>query len=100
MADVFAYLDGFGASGGGAGGTLTVMAPANITVTIFKDGKTKAKNAGTSGVAVFKGLEAGTWTITITGDGKTAQKTVTITTDYSTAISFNTIPEFTYTGTF
>ena len=100
MADVFAYLDGFGASGGGAGGTLTVTAPANITVTISKDGKTKAKNAGTSGVAVFKGLEAGTWTITITGDGKTAQKTVTITTDYSTAISFNTIPEFTYTGTF
>ncbi len=100
MAGVFAYLEGFGASGGGAGGTLTVTAPANITVTISKDGKTKAKNSGTSGVAVFKGLEAGTWTVTITGDGKTARKTVTITTDYSTAISFNAIPEFTYTGDF
>lgn len=90
-------LYGFGASGG-AGGTLTVTAPANVTVTVSKDGKTKTKNSGTSGVVVFKGLATGTWTVTITGDGKTAQKNVIITTDYSTAISFNTIPEFTYTG--
>lgn len=84
--------------GGGTGGTLTVTAPANVTVAVSKDGKTKAKNSGTSGVVVFKGLASGTWTVTITGDGKTAQKNVVITTDYSTAISFNTIPEFTYTG--
>ena len=90
-------LYGFGASGG-TGGTLTVTAPANITVSVSKDGKTKTKNSGTSGVVVFKGLASGTWTVTITGDGKTAQKNVIITTDYSTAISFNTIPEFTYTG--
>lgn len=92
-------LYGFGASGG-TGGTLTVTAPANVTVTVSKDGKTKAKNSGTSGVVVFKGLASGTWTVTITGDGKTAQKNVVVTTDYSTAISFNTIPEFTYTGDF
>lgn len=91
-------LYGFGASGGGTGGTLTVTAPANVTVTVSKDGKTKTKNSGTSGVVVFKGLASGTWTVTITGDGKTAQKNVVVTTDYSTAISFNTIPEFTYTG--
>ena len=91
-------LYGFGASGGGSGGTLTVTAPANVTVTISKDGKTKTKNSGTTGVVVFKGLASGTWTVTITGDGKTAQKNVVVTTDYSTAISFNTIPEFTYTG--
>lgn len=84
--------------GGGSGGTLTVTAPANVTVSVSKDGKTKTKNSGTSGVVVFKGLASGTWTVTITGDGKTAQKNVVITTDYSTAISFNTIPEFTYTG--
>ena len=90
---------GFGASGG-TGGTLTVTAPANVTVTVSKDGKTKTKNSGTSGVVVFKGLATGTWTVTITGDGKTAQKNVVVTTDYSTAISFNTIPEFTYTGDF
>lgn len=84
--------------GGGSGGTLTVTAPANVTVAVSKDGKTKTKNSGTSGVVVFKGLSSGTWTVTITSDGKTAQKNVAITTDYSTAISFNTIPEFTYTG--
>ena len=74
--------------GGGAGGTLTVTAPANVTVTVSKDGKAKTKNSGTSGVVVFKGLASGTWTVTITGDGKTAQKNVVVTTDYSTVIAF------------
>lgn len=81
-------LYGFGASGGGTGGTLTVTAPANVTVAVSKDGKTKTKNSGTSGVVVFKGLASGTWTVTITGDGKTAQKNVVVTTDYSTVIAF------------
>lgn len=80
-------LYGFGASGG-TGGTLTVTAPANVTVTVSKDGKAKTKNSGTSGVVAFKGLASGTWTVTITGDGKTAQKNVVITTDYSTVIAF------------
>lgn len=80
-------LYGFGASGG-TGGTLTVTAPANVTVTVSKDGKSKIKNSGTSGVVVFKGLASGTWTVTITGDGKTAQKNVVVTTDYSTVIAF------------
>lgn len=81
-------LYGFGASGGGTGGTLTVTAPANVAVTVSKDGKAKTKNSGTSGVAVFKGLASGTWTVTITSDGKTAQKNVVVTTDYSTVIAF------------
>lgn len=80
-------LYGFGASGG-TGGTLTVTAPANVAVTVSKDGKAKTKNSGTSGVAVFKGLASGTWTVTITSDGKTAQKNVVVTTDYSTVIAF------------
>lgn len=80
-------LYGFGASGG-TGGTLTVTAPANVTVTVSKDGKAKTKNSGTSGVVAFKGLATGTWTVTITGDGKTAQKNVVVTTDYSTVIAF------------
>lgn len=75
-------------TGGGTGGTLTVTAPANVTVTVSKDGKSKIKNSGTSGVVAFKGLATGTWTVTITGDGKTAQKNVVVTTDYSTAIAF------------
>lgn len=74
--------------GGGSGGTLTITAPANVTVTVSKGGKTKTKNSGTSGVVVFKGLASGTWTVTITGDGKTAQKNVVVTTDYSTVIAF------------
>lgn len=81
-------LYGFGASGGGTGGTLTVTAPANVAVTVSKDGKAKTKSSGTSGVVVFKGLASGTWTVTITGDGKTAQKNVVVTTDYSTVIAF------------
>lgn len=80
-------LYGFGASGG-TGGTLTVTAPANVTVTVSKDGKSKIKNSGTSGVVAFKGLASGTWTVAITSDGKTAQKNVVVTTDYSTVIAF------------
>lgn len=90
-------LYGFG-GGGGSGGTLTVTAPAGVTVTVTKDGKTRTKVAGTDGLAVFKGLSAGVWLVTITDGVQTTTKTVTITTDYSTVISFNTIPEFTYTG--
>ena len=76
--------------GGGTGGALTVTAPANVTVTVSKDGKTKTKNSGTSGVVVFKGLETGTWTITITNGTDTASKTVEIRADYETEISFFT----------
>ena len=80
-------LYGFGASGG-TGGTLTVTAPANVTVTVSKDGKTKAKNSGTSGVVVFKGLASGTWTLTITDGSQTSSKPVVVTADYSTVIAF------------
>lgn len=80
-------LYGFG-GGGGTGATLTVMAPAGCTVTVSKDGKTKTKTAGADGVAVFKGLATGEWTVTITDGEQTAQKTVTITADYSAAITF------------
>lgn len=75
-------------TGGGTGGTLTVTAPANVTVTISKDGKTKTKNSGTSGVVVFKGLASGTWTLKITDGSQTSSKPVAITADYSTVIAF------------
>ena len=74
--------------GGGTGAALTVTAPAGATVTVSKDGKTKTKTAGADGLAVFKGLSSGEWTVTITDGEQTAQKTVTITADYSTAITF------------
>ena len=91
-------LYGFGGGGSGAGGTLTVTAPAGVTVTVSKDGKTKTKVAGSDGIVVFKGLAAGSWTVTITDGSQTAQKVAAINTDYALVISFNTIPEFTYTG--
>lgn len=78
---------GFG-GGGGTGAALTVTAPVGCTVTVSKDGKTKTKTAGTDGVAVFRGLATGTWTVAITDGEQTAQKTVTITADYATAITF------------
>lgn len=59
MAGVFAYLDGFGASGG-EGGTLKVNAPPLVVVTITnKAGKTKTKTANADGMAIFKGLASG-----------------------------------------
>ena len=81
-------LYGFGGGSGGIGATLTVTAPAGCTVTVSKDGKTKTKTAGADGVAVFRGLATGQWTVTITDGEQTAQKAVTITADYSTAITF------------
>lgn len=74
--------------GGGTGAALTVTAPAGATVTVSKDGKSKTKVADTDGVTVFKGLSTGDWTLSITDGTQTAQKTVTITADYTTAITF------------
>ena len=82
-----AFLYGNGGSGG-TGATLTVTAPAGCTVTISKDGKTKTKTAGADGTAVFKGLETGTWSVTITDGGQQASKNVTVTADYATEITF------------
>lgn len=84
--------------GGGAGCTLTITAPVGATVTVSKDGKSKPSKVATTGAVVFNGLETGTWEITITNSTDTASKTVEIKADYQAAISFNTIPEFTYTG--
>lgn len=83
---------------GGSGGTLTVTAPVGVTVTVSKDGKTKTKTADSSGMAVFKGLDTGTWTVTITDGVQTATQSVGINTDYDALMSFNAIPSFTYTG--
>ena len=73
---------------GGTGATLTVTAPTLCTVSISKDSKTKTKNAGADGTAVFKGLETGTWMLAITDGSNTASKPIMIRTDYSDRISF------------
>ena len=79
---------GTNAGSGGAGGTLTVTAPKNVTVTVSKDDKIRTKNSGATGVAVFKGLASGTWTVTITNGSQTSSKPVVINVDYSTVIAF------------
>lgn len=76
--------------GGGTGCTLTITAPVGATVTVSKDGKAKPSKVATTGTVVFKGLETGTWTITITNGTDTATKTVEIRADYETEISFFT----------
>lgn len=85
MGQAFLYGNG---SGSGTGGILTVTAPAGDTVTISKDGKTKTKTADSSGQAVFKGLKAGTWTVTITNGYQTATKTVNVVTDYAVTMTY------------
>lgn len=74
--------------GGGVGGVLTVTAPAGVTVSVSKDGKVKTKTSNAEGLAVFKGLETGTWTLTITNGVQTSTKPVVITADYNTVIAF------------
>lgn len=76
--------------GGGAGCTLTITAPVGATVTVSKDGKSKPSKVATTGAVVFKGLESGIWTVTITNGTDTASKTVEIKADYETQIGFFT----------
>lgn len=85
---IFNVTDG---GGGGTGATLTVEAPALCTVTVSKDGKNKTKTAGTDGLAVFKGLATGDWTVTITNGTDTTTETVNLVADYTKAMSFTKI---------
>lgn len=82
-------LYGFGGGSGGTGATLTVNAPAGCTVTVSKDVKTKTKVAGADGVAVFRGLATGQWTVNMTDGAQTAPaRTADITADYAITMSF------------
>lgn len=75
--------------GGGTGGTLVVTAPAGVTCTVSKDGKTKVKTVDQYGYATFKGLDTGTWTVTISDGSQTSPaRQVVVTTDYDVTMSF------------
>lgn len=81
----------FNVTGGGAGsgGTLVVTAPAGVTCTVSKDGKTKSKTVDQYGYATFKGLDTGTWTVVITDGSKTSPaRQVVVTADYDVTMSF------------
>lgn len=73
-------------TGGGSGCILTITAVASETVTISKNGKPKSKTADSKGVAVFRGLDTGKWTITIVRGGVPITRVVAVTADYSVAI--------------
>ena len=79
------YIIGGGSSGGG---TLTVTGVAGSTVTVSKDGKTRARVFDSTGKATFKGLASGTWTLIMTNGVQTATRTVEITADYSVSIAY------------
>lgn len=79
---------GGGAGGAGGGATLVVSSPANVSVTVSKDDKSYTKNSGSLGSTTFKGLATGTWTVTISGNGQTATRTIEITADYAITIAF------------
>lgn len=79
------------AGGGGTGATLTVNAPAGVSViaTNSTTGRTYTRTANSSGVAVFKGLPTGTYLVHIT-DGTTTSKdfTATVVADYDLTVKF------------
>ena len=73
--------------GGGSGGVLTVTAPEGSTIEVSKDTRKYTKSGG---VAVFKGLETGTWTVTIKKDGLTATQQIEIDADYELTMNYFT----------
>lgn len=74
--------------GGGSGCALTVTAPAGVTITVSNGKKTKVKTADAEGEATFKGLDSGTWTVTISDGSDTATATVEIVADYAKTMTF------------
>lgn len=74
--------------GGGAGGNLKVIAVAGVAVTVTKGSKVKQKVANAAGVAMFTGLETGTWTVTLPADVSPPTRTVDIDVDYVVVIAY------------
>lgn len=77
--------------GGGSGGTLVVTAPVGVTVTATNAvlGKTRERVTDANGIATFKGLATGTWSLTMTdGSTTTTPVTVEINADYEVTLAF------------
>lgn len=71
--------------GGGSGGILTVTAPEGSTIEVSKGTRKYTKSGG---VAVFKGLETGTWTVTIRKGGQTATQQIEIDANYELTMNY------------
>lgn len=78
MAELFAYLDGFGAGGSLTKSILIVTAPTGSTVTVTKGATTKTATEK-NGEWWFKNLENGEWTIRAELDGQSAEEIFNIT---------------------
>lgn len=74
-------------SGGGSGGILTVTAPEGSKIEVKKGTRKYSKYGG---IAVFKGLESGTWTVTITKGDLTATQQIEISANYELEINYFT----------
>lgn len=84
---------------GGVGANLTVYGVVGATVTAALGSKVKTRVIDSTGYVVFRGLEAGTWTLTMTKSGESpATATFVVNTDYTVTMAFRVTPEFTYTG--
>lgn len=76
-------------SGGGAGVSLTVNGVPGDLLTVTNGSRTYTRIFDTNGVAVIKGIKAGTWTETMTNsDGKTTENTIEIKTDYEDTLDY------------
>ena len=80
---------------GGTGAALRVIAPYGVTVSLInkETGEAKAPRKNRANGVVFKGLDTGTWTVTITdedddGEEITASRDVEIKADYQAEITF------------
>ena len=101
MADVFAYLYGFGAGGDFTKSVIIVTAPTGSAVTCTKGSIVKTATEK-NGEWWFKNLDIGTWTLKATLSGQTATQTVNITQFdvYRVTMSYRLTPDFTYTGSY
>ena len=99
MADVFAYLYGFGAGGDFTKSVIIVTAPTGSTVTCTKGTIVKTATEK-NGEWWFKNLDIGEWTLKATLSGQTATQTVNITQFdvYRVTIVYRATPDYTYTG--
>lgn len=75
-------------SGSPAGETLFITAPAGVTVTVQKDGRTKMKIADNNGLATFRGLTNGFWSVQISDGEQTSTRLIEIVSGYSMTMAF------------
>ena len=82
------------------GAVLVINTAANASVTITKDGETYTKTSNADGAAIFQNIAEGIWSVTVVDGG--VSKTVSIEVSENTTVSIilESIPEFTYTGTY